>query len=100
MLNEALAEEVERNVRRGEELGSAAGELAVPRALKNMPIPSDSDLTTVPASSSSSQMEGSFAVAEMPTQQNSMAGGSSMDVDAEERETNPGVRKHRTSGDE
>ena len=57
-------------------------------------------VATVAASSSSSQMEGSLAVAEMPTQQNSMAGGSSMDVEADERETNPGVRKHRTSGDE
>ena len=41
---------------------------------------------TVAASSSSSQMEGSLAVAEMPRQQNSMAGGSSMDVDADERD--------------
>ena len=36
---------------------------------------------TVAASSSSSQMEGSRAVAETPTHQNSMADGSRMDVE-------------------
>ena len=58
-----------------------------------MPITPNSDprkrhamkSTTVAASSSSSQIEGSRAVAETPTQHNSMAGGSRMDVDAEER---------------
>ena len=43
VLNEALAKEVERNVRRREEIGSTAGELAVPQELKDMPIPPDSD---------------------------------------------------------
>ena len=44
VLNETLAEEFERNVRRGRDLGTAAGGLAVLRELKNMPIPPDSDL--------------------------------------------------------
>ena len=58
-----------------------------------MPIPPDSDprksamkAVTVAASSSTSQMEGSRAVAETPTQQSSMAGGSRMDVKEEERD--------------
>ena len=94
VLNEALAKEVERNVRRREEIGSTAGELAVPQESKDMPIPPDSDsrkrramkAATVAASSGSSQMEGSRAVAEAPTQQNSMADGSRMDVEGEERD--------------
>ena len=36
--------EVERNVRRREDIGSTAGELAVPQELQDMPIPPDSDL--------------------------------------------------------
>ena len=58
-----------------------------------MPIPPDSDprksamkAATVAASSSNSQVEGSRAVAETPTQQSSMAGGSRMDVKEEERD--------------
>ena len=43
VLNEVLAKEVEENVRRREDIGSAAGELAVPQELKEMPIPPDSD---------------------------------------------------------
>ena len=94
MLNEALAKEVERNVKRREEIGNTAGELAVPQELKDMPIPPDSDLRrrramraeTEAASSSSSQMEGSRAVAETPTQQNSRAAGSRMDVEGKERD--------------
>ena len=43
VLNEALAKEVERNVRRRMEVGSAAGELAVPQELKDIPITPDSD---------------------------------------------------------
>ena len=43
VLNEALAKEVERNVRSREEVGNTAGALAVPRELKNVPIPPDSD---------------------------------------------------------
>ena len=43
VLNEALAKEVERNVRRREEIGSAAGESAVPRESKDALIPPDSD---------------------------------------------------------
>ena len=39
VLNEALAKEVERNVRRREEAGSAVGELAVPRESKDVPMP-------------------------------------------------------------
>ena len=93
MLNEALAKEVERNVRRREEIGSTAGELAVPRELKDTPIPPDSDSSnrcamkaaTVAARSSGSQMEDSRAVAETPTRRNSVADGSRMDVE-EERE--------------
>ena len=42
VLNEALAKEVERDVRRREDIGSTAGELAVPQELKDMPIPPDS----------------------------------------------------------
>ena len=97
VLNEALAKEVERNVRRREEIGSTAGELAVPQELKDMPIPPDSDprkryamkAATAAASSSGSQVEGSRAVAETPKQLNSMADVSRTDVEEEERETNP-----------
>ena len=71
-MNEALAKDVERNVRRREEAGSAAGDLAVPQELKDMPIPPDSDprkrramkAVTAVASSGSSQMESSRAVAD------------------------------------
>ena len=63
--------------------------MAVPQELKDMPIPPDSDprkrratkAATAAASSGSSQMEGSRAVAETPTQQNSMADESRMDVE-------------------
>ena len=80
--------------RRRDEIGSTTGESAVPRELKDMPIPLDSDprkrramkAATAAASSSSSQMEGSRAVAEAPTQQSSMAGGSRIDVEGEERD--------------
>ena len=97
MLNEAPAKEVERNVRRRQEIGSTAGELAVPQELKDMPIPPDSDprkryamkAATAAASSSGSQVEGSRAVAETPKQLNSMADASRTDVEEEERETNP-----------
>ena len=107
-LNEALAKEVVRNVRRREEIGCAAGELAVPRQLKDMPIQPDSDsgkrramkAATVDASSGGLQMGGSRTVAETLIQQDSMADGSRMDVEEEERETNPEVRRHRTSDDE
>ena len=43
VLNEAIAKEVERNARRSEEVGSAAGELAIPQESKDVPIPPDSD---------------------------------------------------------
>ena len=43
VLNEAIAKEVERNARRSEEVGSAAGELAIPEESKGVPIPPDSD---------------------------------------------------------
>ena len=84
VLNDALAKEVERNVRRREGAGSAAGELAEPRELKDMPTPLDSDprkrramkAATVAASSGSSQMEGSRAVADE----------SRMDVEGDERD--------------
>ena len=72
MLNEAIAKEVARNVRRREAIGNAAGELAVSQGLKDMPIPLDSDprrrfamkAVTVAASNSSSQRESSRAVAD------------------------------------
>ena len=72
-----------------------------------MPIPPDSDprkrramkAATVAASSGSSQMEGSRAVAETPTQQNSMADGSRMDVEGEETETE-GTEHQTTNNDE
>ena len=59
-----------------------------------MPFSPDSDpgkrramkAATAAVSSGSSQMEGSRAVAETPTQQNSMAGESRMDVEEEERD--------------
>ena len=116
MLNEALAKEVERNVRRAEEIGSTARDLAVPRELKDMPNPLDSDsrkrravkAATAVASSCSSQMEGSRAVAETPTQQNSLADRSGKDVEEEERDeyrssTAPNTRRRiatKTSLDE
>ena len=82
--------------------------MAVPQELKDMPIPPDSDprkrramkAATAAASSGSSQMEGSRAVAETPTQQNSMADESRMDVEEGRERANPEVRKFRTSDDE
>ena len=95
-MNEALAKDVERNVRRREEAGSAAGDLAVPQELKDMPIPPDSDprkrramkAVTAVASSGSSQMESSRAVADE----------SRMDVEGEGRDesrssTEPNIRR-------
>ena len=41
--NEAFAKEVEGNVRRREEVGSTAGELAAPQESNDVPIPLDSD---------------------------------------------------------
>ena len=43
VLNEAIAKEVERNVRRREEVGNTGGELAAPQDLKDVPIPLGSD---------------------------------------------------------
>ena len=82
-MNEALAREVERNFRRREEVGNTAGELAASRELEDVPIPLDSDprkrhgmmAATAAASSGSSQMERSFAVADE----------SRVDVEGEER---------------
>ena len=104
VLNEALAKEVERNVRRREEIGSTAGELAVPQDLKDMPIPLDSDprkrrimkAATAAASRSSSQMEDSSAVAETPTQQNSTTDESIMDVEQEERDESRSSKAQNT----
>ena len=84
VLNEAFAKEAERSVRRREETGSAAGELAVPRESKDAPIPPDPDsgrrramkAATVDASSSGLQMGGSRAVGDE----------SRMDVNGEERD--------------
>ena len=86
VLNEAFAKDVERNVRRREEAGSAAGELAVSRESEDAPIPPDSQsgkrramkAATVNASSSGLQMGGSRTVAETLTQQDSMKDGSRM----------------------
>ena len=94
--------------RRREEIGSTTGELAVPQELKDMLIPPDSDprksrpmkAATAGASSGSSQMEDSRAVAGTPTQQNSTTDESRMDVERGETETNPEVRRHRTPDDE
>ena len=94
VLNEALAKEVERNVRRSEEFGSTPGELAVPREVKETQIPPDSDprkrramkASTAAAINNSSQMEGSCVVAKTSTQQNSVASGSRKDVEEEERD--------------
>ena len=92
VLNEAIAKEVERIVRRREKVGNTPGELAVPRESKDVPIPFDSDprkrcamkAATAAASCGSSQMESSRA----------MADESRMDVEDEERDE---VRTHRTS---
>ena len=96
VLNEALAKEVERNVRRREEVGNTARALAVPRELKNVPIPPISDprkgrtmnAATAVASSGRSQMESSRAVADE----------SRLDVEGEERgefrsSTEPNTRR-------
>ena len=84
---------VERNVRSREEVRSAARELAAPQESKDVPIPPDSDprkrramKATAVASSASSQMESSRAVAETPIQQNSTTDESRMDVEGEERD--------------
>ena len=106
MLNEALAKEVGRNVRRREDIGSTAGELAEPQELKDMPIQPEPDprkrrvmkAATAAASSGSSQMEDSRAVVETPTKQNSMTDEPRMDVEGEE--TYPEVRQHQTPDDE
>ena len=83
MLNDALAKEVDRNVRGRGETESTAGELAAPQESKDVPIPPDSDprkrramkAVTAVARSGSSQMESSRAVAD----------GKRMDVEEEER---------------
>ena len=93
---EAIAKEVERNVTRLEEVGNTAGELAAPQELKEVPIPLDSDprerrvrkAATALASSGSSRMESSCAVADE----------SRMDVEGEERDelrssTEPNTRR-------
>ena len=67
--------------------------MAVPHELNDMPIPPGSDprkrratkAAAVAASSGSSQTEGSRAVAETPTQQNSMADEPRTDVEGGER---------------
>ena len=71
------------------------GELTVPQELKDVPIPPDSDsgkrrpmkASTAAASSGSSQMVGSRAVAETPTQQISTTDESRMDVEGERDES-------------
>ena len=74
-----------------------------------MPIPPDSDPTkrrvmkaaTAAASSGSSQMEDSRAVAETPRQQNSMTDESRLDVEGEERRVPKFESKeHQTNDDE
>ena len=83
VFNEALAKEGERNVRRREEVGNTAGELAAPEELKYVPTPLDSDpgkrramkAATAVASSGSSRTVGNSAVADE----------SRMDVEGEER---------------
>ena len=82
VLNEALAREDKKDVRRREEIESTAGELAAPQGPKDVPIPPDSDprkrhamkAASAVASSGSSQMESSRSVAEE----------SRMDVEASE----------------
>ena len=92
VLNDALAKEVERNVRRREEAGRA-GELAVPRESKYAPIPPGSGWgkrramkTGTVDASSGFKMGGSRTVAQTLTQQDSMAEGSRMDVEGEEKD--------------
>ena len=94
VLNEALAKEVGRNVRRRKEIESTAGELAAPQESKDVPIPPHSDprkrrvtkAATAAASSGRSQMEGGHAVAVTPKQQNETTDESRMDVEGEERQ--------------
>ena len=77
------------------EMSEEERKLAVPQELKDMSIPPDSDprkrraikAGAAVVSSASSQMEGSRAVAETPTQQNSTTDESRMDVEG--GETNP-----------
>ena len=88
LLNKALAEAFERNVRRREEAGSAGGEMAVPGKSRDAPSPPDSKgramkAATVDASSSGLQMGGRRAVAETLTQHVSMTDGSMMDIEGE-----------------
>ena len=86
-LNEAIAKEVERNVRRRKEVGNKAGELAAPQELKDVPIPFDSDPRKTCDKSSDSSCE-------------QRQHESRMDVEGEERETSPEIRKHRTPDDD
>ena len=94
MLNEAIAKAMERNVRRREEVGNAAGELVAPQELKDVPIPPDSHpsqrcamkAATAVASSGSSPMESSCATADE----------SRMDVEEEERDESRGSTAPKT----
>ena len=88
VLNEAIAKEVDRNVRRRKETRSTAEDLAAPQELKNVPIPPDSDprkrramkAAIAVASSGSPQMDSNTAV----------ANESRMDVEGEERDESRG----------
>ena len=100
MLNEAIAKEVGGNVRRREEVGSTAEELAAPQELKDVPIPPDSDPRNGRA------MKAAIAVASSCEQLRAVAAHrwtatvQCLTSGRGERETNPAVRKRRTSEDE
>ena len=94
VLNEALAKDVERHVRRREEIESTAGELAAPQELEDLPVPPGSDprkrratkAVSAVASSGSSQMESSRAVTDE----------SRMDVEQEERDESRSSKAQNT----
>ena len=96
VLNEALAKEVERNVRRREEIGRSAGEMPAPQELKDMPIPKRRVMKGATAAASDGRKRCSRRDAEIAKfddrrVKTGCRGG---------RETSPEVRKHRTPDDE
>ena len=104
-LNEELANEVERNVTRGEEIGSAARELAAPRELKRHADPSrfESGKETCSESSDSSYEQQQLADKCQPFSCRD-ANTASVDADTSPEWTsmvkgdaNPEVRKHTQS---
>ena len=93
VLIEALAKEVERNVRRREETGSDVGELAVPREPKDVPISSAPDF--------GKRLARKAATADASSGKAAVLWQTSPEwMSRDKRETNPDVRQNRTSGEE